>query len=152
MSQVSKYPLSKDVYDRIFEIFLKTLINVRDKNEGKNLLKDFFTPTERVMFAKRLGIALLLERNYDYLTIRSVLKVSSGTIASVNLARKYGNQGYNRFIEKILRDEQVSGFLEELTLKLVSLPASGTKGSGAWKQAERELTKRINKRKSLLLR
>ena len=150
MSQVSKYPLSKDVYDRIFEIFLKTLINVRDKNEGRNLLRDFFTPTERLMFAKRLGIALLLEKNYDYQTIRSVLKVSSGTIASVNLARKYGNQGYNKFIEKILNDEQIAGFLEEIALKLVSLPASGTKGSGAWKQVERVLIKRKKGRNTLL--
>lgn len=150
MAQVSKYPLSKDVYDRIFEIFLKTLINIRDKNEGRNLLKDFFTPTERMMFAKRLGIALLLEKNYDYQTIRSILKVSSGTIASVNLARKYGNQGYNKFIEKILNDEQITEFLEEITLKLVSLPASGTKGSGAWKQAERELIKRKKKRTTVL--
>ncbi len=76
MPQVSKYPLSKDVYDRIFEIFLKTLINVRDKDEGRNLLKDFFTPTERVMLAKRLGIVLLLERNYNYQTIRSILRVA----------------------------------------------------------------------------
>ena len=150
MSQVSKYPLSKDIYDRIFEIFLKTLINVKDKNEGRNLLKDFFTPTERMMFAKRLGIALLLEKNYDYQTIRGILKVSSGTIASVNLARKYGNQGYNKFIEKILKDEQITGFLEEIVLKLVSLPASGTKGSGAWKQAEKELIKRKKKRTILL--
>ena len=65
MTQVSKYPLSKDVYDKIFEIFLKTLINIKNKNEGRNLIKDFFTPTERIMFAKRLGIALLLEKNYN---------------------------------------------------------------------------------------
>ena len=150
MSQVSKYPISKNVYDRIFEIFLKTLINVRDKNEGRNLLKDFFTPTERIMFAKRLGIALLLERNYNYQTIRNILKVSSGTTASVNLARKYGNQGYNKFIEKILKDEQISGFLEEIALKLVSLPASGTKGSGPWKQAKRVLIKRKRGRATIL--
>ena len=112
MSQVSKYPLSKDIYDRIFEIFLKTLINVKDKNEGRNLLKDFFTPTERMMFAKRLGIALLLEKNYDYQTIRGILKVSSGTIASVNLARKYGNQGYNKFIEKILKQFRTQSHLQ----------------------------------------
>lgn len=150
MSQVSKYPLSKDVYDRIFEIFLKTLINIKDKDEGNNLLNDFFTPTERMMFAKRLGIALLLEKNYNYQTIRSVLRVSSGTIASINLARKYGNQGYNKFIEKILKDEQIKDFLEEITLKLVSIPASGTKGSGAWKQVEKVLMNKKRKKSTLL--
>ena len=101
MSQVSKYPLSKETYDRIFEIFLKTLINIKDKEEGNSLISDFFTPTERIMFAKRLGIALLLEKGYDYQIIKSSLKVSSATIASVNQARQYGNNSYRNFISKV---------------------------------------------------
>ena len=150
MSQVSRYPLSKDVYDRIFEIFLKTLINIKDKTEGASLISDFFTPTERIMFAKRLGIALLLEKDYDYQTIRSILKVSTGTIASVNLARKYGNQGYDKFIAKILRDEQIKTLLGKIALGIVSVPASGTKGSGAWKQIKQEIKKDLRKQNSLL--
>ena len=150
MSQVSKYPLSKETYDRIFEIFLKTLINIKDKEEGDSLISDFFTPTERIMFAKRLGIALLLEKGCDYQAIKSSLRVSSATIASVNEARKYGNNSYHQFITKILRDERISAFLEELTLKLVSLPASGTKGSAVWKQAKKELEKNKRKKSTLL--
>ena len=150
MSQVSKYPLSKDTNDRIFEIFLKTLINIKDKTEGTSLISDFFTPTERIMFAKRLGIALLLEKGYDYQVIKSSLKVSSATIASVNQARQYGNNSYRNFISKIQKDELISNFLEELVLKFVSLPASGTKGSAVWKQIQKEL-KENKKKKSTLL-
>lgn len=150
MSQVSKYPLPKDTSDRIFEIFLKTLINIRDKDEGTSLISDFFTPTERIMFAKRLGIALLLEKGYDYQVIKSSLKVSSATIASVNQARQYGNDSYHNFIKKIQKDEHISSFLEELALKFVSLPAGSTKGSGAWKQIKKELENNKKKKSSLL--
>lgn len=150
MSQVSKYPLSKETYDRIFEIFLKTLINIKGKDEGNSLISDFFTPTERIMFAKRLGIALLLEKGYGYQVIKGSLKVSSATIASVNQARKYGKNSYHSFITKILRDEQVSAFLEDLALKFVSLPASGTKGSAVWKKIEKGIESKKRK-KSILL-
>ena len=150
MSQVSKYPLSKETYDRIFEIFLKTLINIKDKEEGNSLISDFFTPTERIMFAKRLGIALLLEKGYDYQIIKSSLKVSSATIASVNQARQYGNNSYRNFISKVQKDELISNFLEELALKFVSLPASGTKGSAVWKQIKKELEENKKKKSSLL--
>lgn len=150
MSQVSKYPLSKETYDRIFEIFLKTLINIKDKEEGNSLISDFFTPTERIMFAKRLGIALLLEKGYDYQVIKGALRVSSATIASVSQARQYGNNGYQNFITKILKDERILNFLEEITIRLVSLPASGTKGSAVWKQVEHKLKKNRKKKSTLL--
>lgn len=139
MSQVSKFPISKETNDRIFEIFLKTLINIKDKNEGGDLIHDFFTPTERVMFSKRLGIALLLERGCDYQTIKSILKVSSATIASVNQTRQDGNNSYRIFISKIIKEEQVSNFLEELLLAVVSIPAASNKGSALWKQAKKDL-------------
>lgn len=41
MSQISKYLIKKSVFDRIFEIFIKTLINVKSKQEAQNLISDF---------------------------------------------------------------------------------------------------------------
>jgi len=142
MSQVSKYPIRKDVFDRIFEVFIKTLINIKNEKEAQGLISDFFTPTERIMFAKRLGIALLLEKEYDYRTIQSILKVSFPTITSVNNARKYQGKSYSLFINKILKEESIKKFLNKSLISLISVPAAGGEGSGAWKYLRRELKKK----------
>lgn len=98
MAQVSKYPIKKEIAERIFEIFTKTISKTSRKEETQMLINDLFTPVERIMLAKRLAIAFLLEKNHDYRTISYVLRVSFPTIASVNMVRQYGSKGYKRFI------------------------------------------------------
>lgn len=93
------------------------------------------------MLAKRLGIALLLEKGYDYRTIQRILRVSFPTITSVNNARQYQGKGYRLFINKILKDESVKQFLEKTLITILSAPAAGTKGAGPWKYLKREVEK-----------
>lgn len=147
MTQVSKLPLRKEIADRIFEIFLITLINLRQKDEAEQLIQDLFTPTERVMLAKRLAIAFLLEKGHDYQTIKSLLRVSSATIASVNMQRQSGGKGYQQCIAKIMQEESLQNFFAEIALKLIQIPASSTKGSGTWRYLEKELKNNLPKRK-----
>ena len=146
MAQVSKYPVQKEVADRIFELFIKTLINVKDKDEAEKLVADLLTPTERIMLAKRLTIAFLLEKGYEYSTIKGLLRVSSPTIAAVSLACQYGSKGYKKLIDKISREESISKFLREAAIKLVSMPAASAKGGSSWRYLKQELEKEKRKR------
>lgn len=146
MAQVSKYPIRKEIADRIFELFIKTLINVKKKEDAEKLVADLLTPTERIVLAKRLTIAFLLEKGYDYRSIKGILKVSSPTIAAVNLVRQYGSKGYKIFINKIAKEESISKFLKDAAIKLVSLPATSTKGGGSWRYLKQELEKEKRKR------
>ncbi len=61
MTQVSKYPISDLVYQRILEIFFETLVGIKTKAEAYQFIKDFLSPTEQTMLSKRLAIAFLLE-------------------------------------------------------------------------------------------
>lgn len=142
MTQVSKYPISKIVADRIFEIFLKTLVEIKNKEEADQFISDLLSPIEKIMLAKRLTIAFLLEKGYDYRAIRKVLRVSSPTIANVNLARQYGSKGYKQLVLKIIREEELKNFIENVVIKIVSAPAAGTKGSGGWRYLKQELEKK----------
>ncbi|MBI2189955.1 MAG: hypothetical protein HYU49_00240, partial [Candidatus Levybacteria bacterium] len=99
MTQVSKYPISKDVADRIFEVFIKSLIKIKNDKDAKDLADDLFSPTEKIMLAKRLAIAFLLMRGYQYREISKLIKVSLTTIANVNLSLNYGKGGYKRILE-----------------------------------------------------
>ncbi len=147
MTQVSKYPISKEVADRIFEIFLKSFVAIKNKEEADQFITNFLTPTEKIMLAKRLAIAFLLEKGYDYRTIQRIIRVSTATIASVNLVRLHGSEGYKKLIAKILREESIKNFLEEATIKLLSIPATSTKGGGAYRYLKQELEK--NKRRRI---
>lgn len=142
MTQVSKYPISNEVYERISEIFFKVLISIGTKSEASNFIKDFLTPTEQIMLAKRLAIVFLLEKDYDYRTISKVLRVSLPTIARVNLMRKYGSQGYGIMLKKLLNEEQIKTFLLKIGEALTEVVGKGGKGSGLWRYLHQELKRK----------
>jgi len=148
MTQVSRYPISKKVADRIFEVFLKTLVEIKSDEEADQFISDLLTPTEKIMLAKRLAIAVLLEQGYDYRSIQQLIRVSAPTITSVNIARRYGKEGYRKLISKILRDEQLKNFFEEVVIKLLSAPSALEKGRGPWSYLKDDIEreKRRNKR------
>ncbi len=148
MSQISKYPISKNIADRIFEIFLATFIHLKNKQEADQFISDLLTPTEKVMLAKRLAIAFLLENNYDYRTIQQILRVSTGTITSVNIARQHGSIGYKKVIGKILKEEALMKLLQTAVVKLLSAPASLEKGKGAWTYLKGQAEKKRKSKKA----
>lgn len=147
MTQVSKYPVSKNIADRIFEIFLKTLVEIKNRDEADEFISSLLTPTEKIMLAKRLAIAFLLEKNYDYRTIRNVIKVSASTIASVNSIRLYGSEGYKKQISKIIEEEELIGLLEESVNKVLSAPSSLERGKGTWTYLKQVSERRKGKNK-----
>lgn len=139
MPQVSKYPISKMVADRIFEVFIKTLVTVKDKSEADDFADDLFSPTEKIMLAKRLAIAFLLIKGYQYREISKVLRVSLSTIASVNLSLNHGKGSYRKILDRITREENLEEFFGKIVEKLLSLPAVSPKGGGAWRYLRDEV-------------
>ena len=147
MTQVSKYPISKKVADRIFDVFLKTLVEIKSNKEADEFISDLLTPTEKIMLAKRLAIAFLLEKNYDYRTIQKIIRVSAPTITSVNNARKYGSEGYKKLVAKIIKEEKLISFFDETVEKLLSIPSELEKGSGTWSYLKEQVENRKWKNK-----
>lgn len=147
MSQVSKYPVSKQVADRIFEVFLKTIVRIKDEHQADQFISDLLTPTEKIMLGKRLGIAFLLEKGYDYRTIQKIIRVSAATIASVNIARLYGSEGYKRLIGTILREEKIIDLFEEAAHKVLSVSADLERGKGAWNYLKGKIEQRKKQKK-----
>lgn len=114
MTQISKYPISKAVEKRIFGIFFSTIVNLRTSEDVSSFLEDFLTPTEKMMLAKRLAVAVMLAKGYDYRAIRKTLRVSFPMIASVNLWLKYKGRGYQKVIDQILREEKIDEFWQKI--------------------------------------
>lgn len=148
MTQVSKYPISKPIADRIFEVFLKSLVKIRDQKEADQFISDLLTPTEKIMLAKRLAIAFLLQKGYDYRTIQKIIRVSTPTITSVSMAIQHGSEGYKNLIQRILKEEKLMTLIENSISQILSVPAQATKGGGSWRYLKREVDKSKKKRTS----
>ncbi len=146
MTQVSKYPISKDIYDRCWEIFTKTLIGIKTSKDADEIVSDLLTPTERIMLTKRLAIAFLLSQGYEYRQISKILRVSFPTISMVSLALKYGSNGYKKAVNRILRDEKLREVLNK-TAQVLIAPGTRGMGSGAWRYLKQELEKKSKDRK-----
>lgn len=146
MSQVSRYPISNEVFERCWEIFTKTLIGIRSSKDVDEIIGDLLTPTERIMIAKRLSIAFLLNQGYEYREISKVLRVSFPTISMVNIGLKYGKNGYKKAISRISSDEDLREFLNKTVQVLITTGTKG-KGSGTWRYLKKELEKKSRDRK-----
>ena len=144
MSQVSKYPLDKDIYNEVFDTFLQTIANLKTKNEVLFFFNEFLTPTERIMFSKRLAVGLLIAEGYDYREISNLLKTSTSTISTFSSFYKYG-EGYKRVVDKIKVDKEIKEFLLNLGLKISTLGSFGGKGSSTWRSVNRSLKNQKSK-------
>ena len=114
MTQLSKNPIHKDIYYSIRDDFLWVLSSFHSQDETKSFFYDFFTKTERDMFAKRLATALLIRKGYEWRDIQFLLHVSTATISRISnwLDREGG--GVKPVLDKLIRQEHVEKFLDKV--------------------------------------
>lgn len=145
MTQVSRYPVHRDVEKRMFEIFKNVISYLKSTEDIDDFLEDFLSPVEKIMLAKRLSIAILLAKGYTYPSIKQILRVTPSTIAAVSLSLKYSGRGYKKMVQKILSDEKKDDFWQKIEDMLVNIPPS--KGSNwSYYRKEHEQRKRKNKK------
>jgi len=100
VAQVSRRLLNKQIEQQIFETLWEAISQLKNKTEIQIFLTDLVTPTERIVLAKRLAIAVLLLKNTNYETIKDLIKVSGETISKVALTLKMSN-GYRMRLTKL---------------------------------------------------
>lgn len=121
MSKLSRRFLDKELENKIFEVFLKTIVDIKTTAEAKNFIEDLLSPTEKIMLVKRLAIAVLLTKGKTYEYIDHTLKVSRATIMTVSLWLKHGKGGYGKVVDKILKTqnkERLIDNIEEILIRL----------------------------------
>lgn len=133
MTQVSKYRIDKNIYNEIFDTFLQIIINITSKSEATNFFENFLTKNEKIMFAKRLAVGILVARGLSQRQIMETLKVSSATVSNFTNHYKY-SKDYESFINKILLNKKIDNLLISIGEKLTKLGTYGRKGTGLWKE------------------
>lgn len=141
MAQVSRRRLNERVETKVFELFSYTIARLTTPSSVVDFFDDFLTPTERIMLAKRLSVALMLIKGYDYRTIQSVLKVSLPTVASVSVWIKYRGKGYQKVLENVVKEEKfvaIIGKIDEIIGNIIQVvPPKGANWS-LWKRKQWE--------------
>ena len=152
MGRVSRRKVNPEVEERYFEIFWNLLAQLKSPTEIKEFLASLLSYTEQVMLTKRLAIAVLLTRGYNYEEIDRVLKVSKSTVGTVHKQILVGAVGYKKAVVKILRQEKIDDFLdklEEISLKISRPAPYGSLRFENKSNAGKSLVKRIRKRSAI---
>ena len=113
MTQISKRQLRKEIEQSVYDIFWDTIVRIAKREEAESFFSEFLTRTERVNFTKRLAVAILLYKNYDWRTIGDILKVSMGTISKID--SKIDSLGFKTIFTKLEKEEKWRRFRENLS-------------------------------------
>mgnify|MGYP001565958454 CR=1 FL=1 len=134
MTQVSKYVVNKDVEERMYEVFLDSVAMVKTRGQVVKLIDDLFSPTEKIMLAKRLSIALLLFKKYDQRAIAKILRVSLATVNKISRALQKGVGGYAMVVSSIAKQEKFHAFLEKIDDTLADLLPPAHRNWSHWRR------------------
>lgn len=146
MPKVSRRILDKELENIIFEVFLKTIVDIKTTADAKNFIEDILSPTERIMLIKRLAIAVLLTKGKTYGYIDHTLKVSRATIMTVSLWLKHGKGGYRKVIDSILKTQNKERLMDNIEEILMRLSPPKRFGSTEFENKSKEGKKLLRKR------
>lgn len=110
MPHISKKKLDKEVLNKILDFLIISLTEIKEEKEMKNFLDAFFSSTEKLMFAKRLGVAYLLNEGVDEEKISEVLSLGRPTVSRMRLWLLSEGAGYKIAIDILKKNERFEEF------------------------------------------
>jgi len=113
--QVSKRNVNKQIEKKIFKVLYQVLADLKHPKDVAMFLEDVLSETEKTVLAKRLGIAVYLNKGKSYEIIRQELKVSSATIASVQKWLESGGEGLKLALKAVEADEWAGEMATKVT-------------------------------------
>lgn len=101
--KASASKMSKSIEQQVYKILYQVVADSKSPEETEILLRSLLSESELAAVAKRLAIAVFLDKGQSYERIKDVLKVSSATIASV--AESMNEQGMQRAIQRVKAEQ-----------------------------------------------
>lgn len=131
--RLSRFKLSEEKLEKLFTLFFEIVGKNKNKEEFRKIITDVLSPPERIMVAKRIAIMYLLIKKIDYYSICQVLKVSGATVAKFSLLMER-SEGIVPVFNKILRNEKVVDFFEDLFNTFFAPGVPGINWKRAWER------------------
>jgi len=111
MPHVSKRNVPVETKERLEKNLFNLLMDTSG-NSRQRIFKELYTPTERLMFAKRIGMLVLIERGVSTYAIGKMLGVSSSTVLRFEVAVERG--GYKETRRRLKHTDVDNGFVKFL--------------------------------------
>lgn len=106
MAQIGKPFFRKDIEKRILNVFYDAIASIRTREEAKDFFDDFFSSVEKINLPKRLGIYILLNKDWGYLDIKDALHISTTTIGKVqSRIVAFGMSGIRKIVSKVISED-----------------------------------------------
>jgi uncharacterized protein YerC len=106
-------------------MFLDSFMLAKNKDELNAYIQSIFSPTERIMFAKRFAACILLSKGHDYRSVSRTLRISLATVSKMNFKIKYEGEGLAPIIESTMKMQAKSVIKEEIK-DLFDFPSKAT--------------------------
>ncbi len=127
MPHLSKNTLSPQKEMELLKTFDIILARITKADEMKTFLLTLLTPTERLMLAKRLMIAVLLKENLNETNIAEILHVTRGTVYKSKLFLEARGEGYEAAF-KVLNDVKLKEELKSVLLSFAKYSIRASSG------------------------
>jgi|GEM_PF-403668 len=109
----SKKTLAKGVEAQILNTLYQLVADLKTPKEAKLFLGEILTPTELIIFAKRLATACYLADGTTYQKIKEILGLSSATIAGIEQNLKK-SAGFALALKKIEAERWASAWAQKI--------------------------------------
>jgi uncharacterized protein YerC len=146
MPRISRRKIDSFIEERMYELFWEYISTLRTKVLVREFLGNLLTRTETVTLAKRLSVAVLLQKGYTFDKIDDLLKVSKGTITTIARQLNSGASGYQKAISSIQAKSKRDALVNTLEEVLIKMSMPARYGSTRYK-IKSEIGKEIYKKK-----
>lgn len=145
MSQISKRLLKPEVEEKIRGLLVECVNRCRDQQTTANFIDVLLTDTEKTMIAKRIAIALMLLKGYSPVEIDEKLKVSLGTIYTVQGWLAYKGAEYKSLLVEIVREDE--GREKEHKLAVWEAEETTPRWGTSWKSEKQRQWQKVRRTK-----
>ncbi len=95
--------MNAKIEEQVYKILYQVIADAKSEQEVEETLKAIMSEGEISAVAKRLAIAVFLDKRHSYEHIKDVLRVSTATIASVS--ENMNSRGLQKAIQKVKAEE-----------------------------------------------
>lgn len=95
--------MNKNIQSQVMKIFYQVLADAKTETDMELILNSLLTEKESLTIAKRLAIAVFLDKGQSYEHIHDTLQASSATIAAV--AESMNKKGMQMALNRVKAEE-----------------------------------------------
>ena len=137
MVQLSKRKVQPQAMSKMFSLLFDVLGKQENNKKFSIVIDGLFSPTEKIMIAKRVAIFFLISRGEEWKTIRDTIMVSLASISKCQMILR-NNHAMKETVEYLSNRKEMGIFFNEFLLSLFGPGTAYINWKNAWKR-KREL-------------